>query len=73
LAKITNDDATVHAVLHQLTVGVTKSRPTGSYNDSLTRIVRGNSYMFKQRKPQINSTDVETKKQWENQVAPEKT
>jgi hypothetical protein len=29
--------------------------------------------MFKQRKPQINSTDVETKKQWENQVAPEKT
>jgi hypothetical protein len=57
LVKITNDDSTVHAVLHELTVGVTKSKPNGSCNDSVTRIVRGNSYIFKQRKPQNNITD----------------
>jgi len=39
----------VHAVLHELTCNVTRSRPTGTFNESLTKIVRGNTSLFKQR------------------------
>jgi hypothetical protein len=43
MVKITNADSTVHGVLHELSVNVTKSRPTGTFNDSLTRVIRGHS------------------------------
>lgn len=36
-------------MLHELKVSVTKSRPTGDGNESLTKIVRGSSVQFKQR------------------------
>lgn len=59
LIKITNADATVHGVLHELTVNVTKSRPTGTFNDSLTRVIRGHTVQFKQR--QVPQSDARLK------------
>lgn len=49
LVKITNNDATVHGVLHEIQVNVTKSRPTGTSNESMQKVIRGTMVQFKHK------------------------
>ena len=66
IMKVTNSDNTVHAVLHELTCNTTKSRPTGTFNESLTKVIRGSSVQYKQR--QVVKTKDGNRLKWGDRI-----